>query len=277
MKHSEDTFSSTDGLQLYFQTWLPDESMKALIVLVHGFNDHSGRYSNLINHMVTKGIGICGYDLRGHGRSQGKRGHVQEWVFFRNDLQRFLDKTYLTYPETPIILMGHSMGGLIVLNYLIHHPEEKISMVITSSPLMAQPDISPLVVLISKILSRIWPAFSVNARLNKTVLSRNPEVITAYQEDPLIHDTGTARLGTELTKTIDWTQAHAQNFSQPLLMYHGDADALVPIEGTQLFFKNAGSATKDLYIYPGGFHELHNDLDYKQVFSDLTNWIDKQL
>ena len=146
---------------------------------------------------------------------------------------------------------------------------------VASAALLAQPAISPVLLLISKILSRLIPSFSIDTGLDVNSISRDPAVVRAYLEDPLVHGTASARFGTELSTAIAWTQAHAADFDKPLMMYFGDADPLVPPAGSRKFFDNVAANEKALHAYPGGFHEPHNDLDRQTVFSDIEQWIDR--
>ena len=166
MKHSEGNFKGANDLNLFYQSWLPDSGTKAIIAIVHGFGEHSGRYMNLVNHVLPQGFIVYGFDHRGHGRSEGNRGHIMDWSEFREDIKLFLQLIRSQENELPLFLMGHSMGGLIVLNYILHHPEENINSVIVSAPLLVQPAISPIIILISKILSRVWPRFSIDTKLD---------------------------------------------------------------------------------------------------------------
>ena len=277
MKHNEGNFSGANDLNLFYQSWQPDNGSKAIIAIVHGFGEHSGRYMNIVNHVLPQGYTVYGFDHRGHGRSEGNRGHIMAWAEFRKDLHLFLKLIRDQEKDLPVILMGHSMGGLIVLNYILSNPDEDIKAIIASAPLLAQPAISPVLVMISKIFSKIRPGFSIDTKLDVNSISRDPDVIKIYQEDPLVHSIASARFGTELTAAIEWTQAHAKDFNKPLLIYHGASDQLVPPAGSQTFFENVQIREKELHMYPGGFHEPHNDIDHKTVLQDIENWCKKYI
>ncbi len=277
MNHKDGNFKGADSLGLYYQRWQSDTTAKAILIIVHGFGEHSGRYMNVVDYMLPLGFTVYSFDHRGHGRSEGDRGHVQNWDEFREDLANFLKLVRDQEQDRPVFLLGHSMGGLVVLNYILHNPDTDIKSVISSGALLAQPEISPVLVTISKIFSRVWPGFSIDTKLDINSISRDPKAVAAYKEDPLVHSTASARFGTELTKTIEWTQAHASEFSKPLLMYHGESDSLVPKIGTQTFFDNVALKEKELHIYSDGFHEPHNDIDHKAVTKDLENWCNKYI
>jgi alpha-beta hydrolase superfamily lysophospholipase len=276
MQHSEATFEGAGGLTMYCQKWQPAEKARAVMAIIHGFGEHSGRYMNTVNHFVPIGFTVYGFDHRGHGKSEGKRGHIMKWSEFRQDVHNFLGIIRDRESDLPLFLLGHSMGGLIVLEYVLHH-QENIRAIIASSPLLAQPAISPFLMLLSRILSKIWPGFSIDTKLDVNSLSRDAQVIRAYQEDPLVHSTASARLGTELTAAIDWTHTHAPEFKLPLMIVQGDADSLVPTQGSHKFFHNLTISDKEIHMYDGGYHEPHNDIDKAIVLNDIEQWIKKHL
>ena len=275
MQHTKGSFKGSRGSELFMQFWLPDESKKAVLAVVHGFGEHSGRYMNLVNRLAPAGFAVYGFDHRGHGRSPGQRGHIQSWDEFLGDVQAFLDTIRQKEKDMPLFLYGHSMGGLLVLSYGLHYDD--IKGFIASGPALAQPGVSPILLTLSRIMSKIWPSFSIDTRLDVNLISRDPEVIKAYQEDPLVHSMASARLGTELTKTMEWVQAHANDWKKPLLILHGADDELVPPEGSQRFYDTVPIEDKQRIEYPGTRHEPHNDLDREKVLDDLQGWLEKHL
>jgi len=275
MQHKESYFVGSDDISLYMQTWQADNP-RAVIALVHGFGEHSGRYQNLVRYLTPRGYTICAYDHRGHGRSPGQRGHIKSWAEFRTDLKHFLETVRIKQPDLPLFLMGHSMGGLIALEFILHEPDQ-IHGVIASAPLLAQPKISPVLILISRILAKISPSFSISTNLDVSSISRDPQIIAAYQQDPLVHDKASAGFGTELTAAIARTLDYADRFRLPLLILQGAEDSLVPVHGGQQFYQNAATDDKELIVYPGGYHEPHNDLDHEKVLQDLATWLDKHI
>lgn len=276
MNHAEGTFHGFGGLQLYYQCWRPDGEPRAVLAIVHGFGEHSGRYMNVVNHLVPRGYAIYSFDHRGHGRSPGQRGHINSWEEFRQDVRAFLQMVSAQEPGRPLFLMGHSMGGLIVLEYALHYPEG-LNGVIASGPVLAQVGISPVLMMVARLLSRIWPRFATNSGLDATAISRDPEVVAAYRADPLVHSTATARLGTEMGRATLWTHEHASEWRLPLLILHGGADRLVPPEGSRRFYENVPVADKERYEYEGGYHEPHNDVNRAQVLADLERWLERHL
>ncbi|HHH41628.1 MAG TPA: alpha/beta hydrolase [Chloroflexi bacterium] len=276
MEHREGTFQGAGGLELYDQCWRPEEEPRAVLAIVHGFGEHSGRYMNVVNRLVPKGFAVWGFDHRGHGRSPGQRGYINEWGEFREDVRAFLQMVAGQEPGRPLFLMGHSMGGLIVLDYALHHPEG-LNGVIASGPALGQVGIAPILLTLSRLLSWIWPRLSLDTGLDATAISRDPEVVKAYQEDSLVHSKGTPRLGTEMEKTMEWVQAHAADLRVPLLILQGEADRLVSPKASRAFFEEVTFPDKEWHGYEGGYHEPHNDVTRDQALSDLEQWLERHL
>ena len=275
MEHREGTFTGAGGLELVYQCWRP-EAPRGVLAIVHGIGEHSGRYPNVVSYLVERGYAVYGFDQRGHGRSPGQRGHVDAFADLREDVQAFLAMVSSAEPGRPLFLMGHSLGGLIVLNYVLYHPEG-LQGVIASGPALAQTGVSPFLMSLARFLSRIWPRFSLDTNLDATAISRDQAVVAAYQHDPLVHSKATARLGAEMAAAMEWTQAHAADLHLPLLILHGGADRLVPPEASRVFFENVTFADKERHEYEGGFHEPHNDIHHQQVMADLERWLESHL
>ncbi len=277
MKHQEGTFTGFGGLELFTQSWLPDTPAKAIIVLVHGLGEHSGRYPHVVNHLVPLGFAIYSFDHRGHGRSAKKLGaHVNNWAEYRSDVQAFLQNVRQQAPDLPLFLMGHSMGGLIVLEYTLHHPEG-LQGVIASAPAVGAVDASPLLLFIGRILSKLKPDFLIESQLDASSISRDPDEVQAYENDPLITGKVSARWSTEFTGAIEWTRQNAAQFQPPLLIIHGGGDTLVPPAGSQFFFEQVQQPDKERIVYPNGRHENHNDIHHEQVTADLARWLEAHL
>jgi alpha-beta hydrolase superfamily lysophospholipase len=230
---------------------------------------------NVVNHLVPRGYVVYGFDLRGHGRSPGPRGYISSWADYRTDVKAFLgmirEQDTLSAGR-PLFLMGHSMGGLIVLQYALHHPDG-LRGVIASGPILGQVGVSPLLLTLSRILSRIWPRLALSTGLDASAISRDPAVVKAYGEDPLVHSVGTPRLGTELEAAMERTMQRAADWQLPLLILHGGADRLAPAELSRLFFETVNVADKTRIEYEGGYHEPHNDTIHQRVVADLEGWL----
>ncbi len=276
MQHTEGHLTSSDGLRLYYQGWLPDGEPRAVVCIVHGIGEHSGRYGNVVDVLVPAGFAVYGMDNRGHGRSEGVRGGLPAWEALHADVRLLLEQARAQHPALPLFLMGHSLGGLIVLGYALRYPEG-LRGVVASAPALQSKGISPLLMMLARLLSRVAPNLTMNTGLDAGGISREPAVVQAYRDDPLVHSLATPRMATESEKEMAWVNARAAEWHLPLLLLHGEADRLVPIEGTRAFFEAAPAADKTLRVYPGGYHESHNDLHREQAVGDILAWLEAHL
>jgi alpha-beta hydrolase superfamily lysophospholipase len=280
MEQLEGTFEGVGGMELYLQSWRPDGNPVAVVALVHGLGEHSGRYQNVVDYLVPRGYAVYGFDLRGHGRSPGRRGYINSWEELRGDVGSFLrhvNRAEGISGERPLFLMGHSFGGLITLEFALYdgHPTPPLSGVVVSAPGLSTEGFSPLLLLIARVLSRVQPRLSIKTGLDSTGLSRNPAVVLAYQQDPLVHDLGTPRLTTESIAAIQRTFASAAGWQLPLLMLYGTADRIVPPAASRRFFEQVPIDDKRLIEYEGGFHESHNDVEHERVLADVEQWLSR--
>jgi alpha-beta hydrolase superfamily lysophospholipase len=271
-QHNQGTFKGAGGLDLFYQSWHPETAVNAVLVIVHGLGEHSGRYQNVVNHFVPKGYAIYSFDHRGHGRSPGQQGFINSFDEFQQDVHAFVQMVSQREAGKPFFLMGHSMGGGIVLNYILHHPEG-LDGVIASAPAVGALDIPPVLLLLSRVLDKLLPSLSVATGLDATGVSRDLEAVRAYQNDPLVHGKGSPRFAMELKRAAEWTQANAGRIQLPLLMVHGSDDRIVNVANSRTFFASLTQADKKLIVYEGGYHEPHNDLQYQQEMDDIEGWL----
>lgn len=274
MQHAEMTFRGTDGLELYAQSWRPDAVPRAVLAIVHGIGEHSGRYGNVVDYVVPLGYAVYGFDHRGHGRSPGQRGHITRWTEYQGDVAAFLRMIGAREPGLPLFLLGHSLGALIALDYVMHHPEGLRGAVITGAPLEPVGVAKPHLVAIVRLLSSIWPRFTLRTRLDVSALSRDPRVGQAYTADPLVHGLGTVRFGAESLRTIAAVKAAPDRIRLPIFLLHGGADRLNAPEGTRRFFERLTIADKTLRVYPDTYHELHNDVNKEEALRDIAQWLE---
>jgi alpha-beta hydrolase superfamily lysophospholipase len=211
-------------------------------------------------------------DLRGNGRSGGQRAYIERWEEFREDLHRFVRLVREEEAGRPLFLLGNSLGGLIVLEYALLHPDGLRGVIAASPPLGRLAVPAPLLAL-GRVLSRVWPRFSIRTGMDLSGLARDPEVVQTVLADPLFHRVGTARLSTEVVAAIARVQAAAPAFPLPLLVLHGSDDRMVPPEGSREFVTRVGHPDHELREYVGAFHVLFADLDHERVLTDLERWI----
>jgi alpha-beta hydrolase superfamily lysophospholipase len=277
VRHQEGKFSGVGGLELYYQAWLPPaESRRAVLVNLHGLGDHSGLYPSLAGYLPGQGVALYAFDMRGNGRSPGQRAYLSSWEEFRGDLQAFLGRVRETEPELPLFLLGNSLGGLVVLDYAIHHPQRLAGVIAAAAPL-GPLGVPKFLMALGRIMSRVWPRFSLNVGMDLSGLARDPAVIEAVVADPLFHRRGTARLSTEVTTAIQRVRAMAGRLSVPLLLLHGSEDRMVPPDGSRAFFADVRHPDRQYREYPGAYHGLFADLDSAEVLADVARWIEQHV
>jgi len=277
LKHGEGFLRGADGIELYDQCWQPEGEARAVLAIVHGHGEHSGRYANVVRSLVSRGYAVYGFDQRGHGRSRGQRGHINSWAEYRGDVGAFLRLIGSREPHRPVFLMGHSMGALVVLDYVLHDSKGIRGAVISGAPLEPAGVAKPALVLMSRLLSRVCPRFPLRLALDTSALSRDAAVVRAYVADPLVHGRFTARWGTESLAAVARVKAHAAEVNVPVLFVHGEADRLNLPGGIRDFFGRVACADKALQVYPEMYHELHNDFGYDRILSDLERWLARHL
>ncbi len=232
---------------------------------------------NVVNSLLSRGYAVYGFDHRGHGRSRGQRGHINSWTEYREDVGAFLQWIANRESHRAIFLMGHSMGALVALDYLLHHSKGFHGAIISGAPIEPAGVAKPSLVFLSRLLSRVCPRFPLRLALDTSALSRDAGVVRAYVKDPLVHGTFTARWGTESLATLAWVKAHATDVNIPILFIHGKADRLNFPDGSRNFFEKVTFMDKTLHLYPEMYHELHNDIGYELVMSDLERWLTRHV
>jgi alpha-beta hydrolase superfamily lysophospholipase len=264
------------GGRIFYQVWRPEKAPVAGLVLVHGFGEHSGRYENLVPALTQMGIVVYGFDNPGHGKSYGKRGHVDSWKDFDRDLEGIFAFAKSREEKMPWFLFGHSMGGLIALHFVLNRKSD-FSGLVVSGPALTQGAVSPVLILASRIMARLWPGFSMDTKLNAQGISRDPKVIERYLNDPLVHSMASARFGVEMAKAISLVKKNAGRLNLPVLVIHGGADPIIPAQTSQELFQKIGSADKTRRVYEGYFHETHNDLGWELPVGHVSQWLGEQI
>jgi alpha-beta hydrolase superfamily lysophospholipase len=277
MEHQEGTFKGVRDLDIYYQAWLPEESPKACLVIVHGLAEHSGRYSNVVNHFLPLGYAVYGLDHPGHGRSQGSRTFVEHFDDFIVTLKKFFDLVDIWQPGLPVFLLGHSMGGLIGAVYFLDHQDELAGAILSGPAVKIPSYITPMTVFIGKLLSWLVPKFGL-VQVDASGVSKDPIVVEAYENDPLVYrGKTTARIGAELLNALNHLSRRAAEIRLPLLILQGSEDSLVDLEGGQYLYDRVSSEDKTLKIYEGLYHEVYNEPEHDQVLRDVQVWLEAHL
>ena len=273
MKHVEGTFQGVRNATIYYQAWLPEGKVKAVLFVVHGLGEHSGRYLNVVNHFVPKGYAVYALDHLGHGKSGGAREMVERFADYTDTLTIFYDLVNGWQAGKPIVLLGHSMGGLIAVDYLLDHQENFRCAVISAPAIKVSASISPATIIMGRVLSALAPMTGV-LPVDANSVSRDPEVVKAYINDPLVfHSKTPARLAAELLKAMQRVTADANQITLPFITLQGSDDKIVDPGSAQMLYDKASSKDKTIKIYPGLYHEVFNAPERKQVLKDVETWL----
>ena len=269
--------SKAAGATLYWQKWTPASNHKALILLIHGYAEHSGRYQYLAEHCLGKDYAVYALDHWGHGKSEGTPGFVPDFSVFHDGVDQLLARARQDFPDLHVILVGHSMGGLISATYLLAHQARFAACVLSGPAIKAAEEPSAFLKAISGFLSRFFPKLGV-LELDPNGISRDPQVVADYLADPLVYNGKMgARLAAEMLGKMAEIQHNAGQISLPLLMLHGGKDSLAAADGSRFLDAHVSSPDKMLKIYPELFHEIFNEPEKDKVLNDMTDWLDIQL
>jgi alpha-beta hydrolase superfamily lysophospholipase len=276
MKQQQGTLDPVRECSIYQQAWLPEDPARAALLLVHGLGEHSGRYANLVDHLVPRGYAVYALDHVGHGRSGGQRMCVELFDDYVQPIQAYVTQIRAEQPGRPLFMLGHSLGGLIAAYTLCQEDgQEALAGAVLSGPAVAIPEgISPLMIQASKILSALLPRAGVVEAVNPEFISRDPQVVQAYRQDPLVTiGRMPARLGAEILRAQQHVAAHAAGISLPVLIVQGEQDRLVPAAGARALYEQIGSPDKTLRVYDGLYHEVFNEPERAQVLTDVETWL----
>jgi alpha-beta hydrolase superfamily lysophospholipase len=260
--------SAADGVALAWYRWDPVGKARGTVCLAHGHGEHAGRYHHVARAFTEAGFVFLAFDLRGHGRSGGARGHAPSYRHVVDDLGLILRLA----PARPCLAYGHSMGGQFVLNRALADPAGIDGVIVTSPWLRLAFPAPALKVFLGRTLYGIAPAMSLPTALEQAALSHDAAVVAAYAADPLVHDRISFRLGIDLLDGGERALVQAEAFRLPVLLMHGSADRIIDPQATQAFYDRAGSPDKTLRIWPGLFHETHNEPEWEQVVAVSTGW-----
>jgi len=279
MKTLEAKFEGSDGTPFYVQGWEPDSQPKAVVVLVHGLGEHTGRYIHVGKALTDAGYVLVGFDLRGHGKSGGARGHFPSLDVVTQDIRQFFQFVSQRYPNLPQFFYGHSLGGLLSLAYAVQNKAALKGVLVTGSALRSALQEQKAKIAMANILGTLMPAMTIPSGLDATTISRDKAVVDKYVHDPLVHDKTSLGLGKSALTAIDICFARARDFAYPLLIMHGKADKLTYASGSADFARLAGEKNKNvtLKIWDGLYHEIHNEPEQAEVFKVMIEWLDKHL
>ncbi|HZB39423.1 MAG TPA: alpha/beta hydrolase [Ilumatobacter sp.] len=274
MVHSEGNFVSTDGLTIYHQAWLPGGAPKAVVILLHGLAEHSGRYVRMAEALTDAGYAVHALDHRGHGRSDGKRTYVKSYADYQRDIAHFRRLVEQQHPGLPLFVLGHSMGGNLALGHVLDHQAGVRGLVLSAPALAPGASLSPTKIRLARLVGRIAPGLPAEA-LSAEAISRDPAVVAAYRADPLVFNGKiTAGVAAALLGSMEAFPPRYAELELPVLLQHGTADALVAIAGTRELETALVNAKVTTHYYDGLYHEIFNEAEQATVIADTIAWLD---
>lgn len=272
---NESTFEGVGGLKIATRSWRPEGKVRGVMVLVHGFNAHSGYMVWPGEQFAANGLASYALDLRGRGKSEGERFYVENFSDYLGDVDKLVGIARSENPGLPVFVLGHSAGGVIATSYVFEHQDEIAGLISESFAYdVGLPGIASLLL---KGISHITPHLHVFTLKNE-IFSRDPEVVAAMNNDPLIaNESQPAETAAELLKAADRLTENFTKFTVPVLIIHGTDDKATRPAGSQYFYDHAASTDKTLKLYEGHYHDLLNDIDKEIVMADIQNWIDARI
>ena len=278
MHYSEFHLSAPNGLRLFGRQWLPAQAaeIRAVVCLIHGIGDHSGRYQELVSYLVNRHFAVLAIDQMGHGQSEGRRGHARRYDDLLDNVALLLRKAQTDYSGLPIFLYGHSWGGNQVINFALRR-QSVLQGVIATSPWLRLGFTPPRwKVGLGQLMRWVYPSLSQPSGLIADHISRDKAVVEAYRRDPLVHSQITASMFVHSHAAGLWALKHADEFPLPLQLIHGSQDKLTSPEGSQEFAAKRKDKVS-FRLFEGMYHETHHEIGKEEVFRTIGEWLERQL
>lgn len=277
MNHIEGYFKGIRNLSIFYQAWLPEGQPKAVLLTAHGLGSHSGRYGNIVDRLVPRGIAVYGLDQIGHGKSEGARGMVERFEDLTETFTIYANMVRGWQAGKPCFLFGHSAGGLIAVCHLLDHQADFKGAVLSAPAITIPAGISATKVRIGRVLSVIAPKAGL-LKLDPALLSHDPEVVSAYRHDPLVfHGRTPARLTAALVRAMQRAGREVNTLTLPFLTFVGGEEKIVNPAGARMLFEKAGSKDKTLHVYEGLYHETFNEPERDRVLEDMAHWLEARI
>jgi len=275
MQHTEFNWNNAQSIDIYAQKW-EVEQPKAMVLMVHGMGEHSTRYKHMAEFFAANNIGMFTYDHVGHGKSDGKRGHVGQYEFLLDDIDTMLAKMKAAYPDIPHLVYGHSMGGNLVLNYGIRRKPAVNGLIVSGPWLKLAIKVPGFRLKLAKMMNSIYPKYTEKTALNGHGVTRDKECAEAYNNDPLVHGEISTRFFFGIHSAGLWAIENAAKLQLPTLLMHGDDDQITLFDASKEFAQNAKDNVQ-FKPYPKLYHELHNEPEKVEVLKDILAWIDGKI
>jgi alpha-beta hydrolase superfamily lysophospholipase len=275
MRHREFTAAGIGGVDLYAQGWLPATVPRAVIVVSHGLAEHGGRYETLAGELVQRDYAVYAVDHRGHGRSSGPRANIDRFSHLVSDFCAFTGRCAREHLDTPVYMLGHSMGGAVAFASALRLQHTLRGLVLSAPALATDQKVSSLQEMIVRLLSVVAPNTGA-LTLPANAVSRDPSVVARYEADPLVHHKAIpARTLVELLGAMQGFPASAPELRLPTLVLHGTADKLVPLAATRPVYQAFGTRDRIVKLYDGLYHEVFNEPERERVTADLLRWLER--
>ncbi len=269
-------FLTSDGVEIFEQYWQPSGQPRAAVAIIHGYGEHSGRYAHVVTYLVDHGFAVAALDLRGHGRSAGRRGDTPMFDAYVQDVEQFLGCVRQRYAELPLFVLAHSMGGTILIAYIIKHQPELAGSILCGALLKA-PSLPVGLRRVMAILAKWLPRLPT-IKLPSDHISRDPVVVQAYRDDPLVyHGRMPARVADGLLAACEWIGQHMIQVRLPLLIMHGTADVLADPDGSRNLATQARTSDTTLHLWDDLYHELLNEPEKAEVMALIVDWCEVRL
>ena len=274
---SERSFDGVGGVRIVYDVWTPDTPARGVVVLCHGYAEHARRYDHVAQRFGEAGLITYALDLRGHGRSGGKRVYLRNISEYTDDFHTLVGLATADHPALARVVLGHSMGGGVVFTYGVEHPDDYTAMALSGPAVYAQDAVSSFMIRIAKVLGSVLPGLPVE-KLPAEAVSRDPAVVAAYEADPLVHHGKLpAGIGKALIRVGETMPQRASALTAPLLVVHGEQDKLIPVAGSRHLMDCVASTDAHLKVYPELYHEVFNEPERALVLDDVTSWIEAKL
>ncbi len=277
IKRSEGYFRGKDDIELFFQAWTPAKPYGTLVIN-HGLGEHTDSYQRLVDGLIDSNIQCIAWDMRGHGRSEGKRGVVHRFSDYSADLVIFLKHIKNDISKQPIAMLGHSMGGLVTINTLLRYPDLDIKCAVLSAPFLGVQMKVPEVKRVgAKYLADYLPSVTMWNEIHDRDLSHDKEVLAEFPKDPLRHDRISPRLFLDMVSYADRIRREGKNLKIPIFFQLSGQDKIVSTRASVDFFDTIASTEKEMKIYEHSYHEIYNDIERQQAYSDIKAFLKKHL
>lgn len=260
------------NINLYWQGWLPNGRAKSVLLLCHGVGEHSGRYQNVVEALRPDGWAVYGLDLRGHGRSDGERVHIERFSDWVDDFDIFRRNTVGRHPDMPLFVLGHSVGAQIALAYALDH-QDVLRGLVLSAPFLATVSVPQVVRPVAKVAGRLLPRARFKL-VDLDKISKDPDVVQRYRSDPLVYQ-GNATLTTAniVGSQFDLLVERSRSLRMPVLIQHGTDDTIAGLSGSRRLDETSGSPDQTFFLYRGLWHEIYNEPERQRPLNDLREWL----